>query len=225
MEDVSRLKSIVELYFNKKYKLFKPKYANGDELNKWFEFESRADFLDSYLDYYRQLPDLKSAIIDGCSSKFKILYEGQEYVLKHTHQEEFEDSDGNIRGVKNIVLSSMAYKLISQEKKLKEAKAFVDVYEIVKTIKVPGFGELSNYDAAIRISSFLGFKPTDIYLHAGTRTGAQYLEDKGLLPEDSLLETKLPIDIFPEQIQELEAFQIENFLCSYKHDLKSLTNY
>jgi hypothetical protein len=202
--------------------LYKPKGVDGEEIDKWFEFESRAKFLDSYLDYYRQLPNLKSAINDACSAKFKILYEGQEYVLKHSHQEEFKDSDGNTRGVKNIVLSSMASKLILKENQLSETQTFDEVYEIVKKIKVSGFGELSSYDAAIRISTYLGFKPTDVYLHAGTLIGAKYLEDKGLIPEESLLETKLPINIFPEPIQELEAIQIENFLCSYKNDLKAI---
>tara|TARA_R110000737_G_scaffold254346_1_gene263718 strand:- start:1897 stop:2565 length:669 start_codon:yes stop_codon:yes gene_type:complete len=222
MEYFSKLKSIVDLYFSKKYNLYKPKDANGEEIDKWFEFESRAKFLDSYLGYYQQLPDLKSAIIDACSAKFKILYEGREFILKHTHQEEFKDSDGNTRGVKNIILSSMASKLISKENELIEAQSFEEVYELVKSIKVTGFGELSNYDAAVRISSYLDFKPTDIYLHAGTRIGAKHLEDKGLLPEGSLLETKLPLDIFPQPIQELDAIQIENFLCSFKESLKKI---
>lgn len=222
MEDFSKLKSIVDLYFSKKYTLYKPKDANGEEIDKWFEFESRAKFLDSYLAYYQQLPDLKSAIKDACSAKFKVLYQDQEYLLKHTHQEEFKDNDGKTRGVNNIVLSTMASKLLSRETELATAKSFEEVYELVESIKVTGFGELSNYDTAVRISTYLGFKPTSIYLHAGTRIGAKHLEDKGLLPENSLLEAKLPIDIFPEPIQELDAIQIENFLCSFKGNLKEI---
>ena len=87
-------------------------------------------------------------------------------------------------------MSSIASKLILKENQLSETQTFDEVYEIVKRIKVTGFGELSSYDAAIRISTYLGFKPTDVYLHAGTLIGAKYLEDKGLIPEESLLETK-----------------------------------
>lgn len=222
MEDFSKLKSVVELYFNKKYNLYKTKDANGEVLDKRFEFDSRAQFLKAYLDYYHGLPDLKSAIINGCSAKFKILYEGQEYELKHTHQEEFEDREGNIRGVKNIVLSSMASKLTLKENELKKSQSFDEVYQIVSNIQVPGFGELSNYDAAIRISSYLGFKPDNVYLHAGTRTGAQFLEERGLLPAGSSLENNLPLNDFPKPIQDLEAIQVENFLCSYKYELKKM---
>ncbi|KAA1162765.1 hypothetical protein EU508_05340 [Pseudoalteromonas fuliginea] len=222
MEDFSKLKSIVDLYFSKKYKLYKPKDADGEEINKSFEFESRAKFLDSYLEYYQQLPDLESVIIDACTAKFKVLYEGQEYTLKHTHQEEFIDRDGKSRGVGNTVLFLMRSELIHKGGELREAQSFEDVYEIVKNIKVNGFGELSNYDTAIRISSYLGFKPKDIYLHAGTKVGAEYLENKGLLPKDSRLEAKVPIDVFPQPFQALDAFQIENFLCSFKDNLKEL---
>ncbi|MEZ9044692.1 hypothetical protein BCV35_007740 [Vibrio cyclitrophicus] len=222
MENLSKLESIVELYFSKKYKLYKPQDANGEDLGKWFEFESRAHFLDAYLNYYRNLPNLKSAIVNGCSAKFKILYESQEYELKHNHQEEFKDEKGNLRGVNNSVLSSMAVKLTFKTTQLEAAESFDDVYRIVKSAKVSGFGELSIYDAAIRISAFLGFKPTKVFLHAGTRIGAEYLENKGLLPEDSSLEDTLELSEFPEPIQKLDAMQLENFLCSFKNDLKKI---
>ncbi|MDH5916633.1 MULTISPECIES: hypothetical protein [Vibrio] len=222
MENLNKLESIVDLYFSKKYKLFKPQDANGDTLGKCFEFESRADFLDAYLQYYRNLPNLDAAIANGCSAKFKILYESQEYELKHIHQEEFKDDKGNLRGVNNTILSSMAVKLRSKSSQLKKAKSFDDVYSIVKATKVSGFGELSIYDAAVRISAYLGFKPTKVFLHAGTRIGASYLEDKELLPEDSSLEETLEIFDFPKPIQKLNAIQLENFLCSFKSDLKKI---
>jgi len=119
--------------------LYKPNDANGEEIDQWFEFKSRADFLQSYLDFYRNLPTLKSAIINGCCAKFKVLYEDKEYELKHTHQEEFEDEKGNKKGVNNVILTDMAVKLVLQEKKLKNTKSFEDVYQIVKSAKVPGF--------------------------------------------------------------------------------------
>lgn len=45
MELLSKLESIVDLYFSKKYMLFKPKDANGEYLGVRFEFSSRASFL------------------------------------------------------------------------------------------------------------------------------------------------------------------------------------
>ncbi|WP_318472974.1 hypothetical protein [Photobacterium leiognathi] len=222
MEALSKLESIVELYFSKKYKLFKSKDANGEDIEKWFEFQSRAQFLEAYLDYYRNLPNLKSAIVNGCTAKFKILYDGQEYELKHTHQEEFEDENGNVRGVNNSVLSTMAIKLTFKANQLEAAVSFDDVYKIVKSSKVARFGELSIYDAAVRISAYLGFKPDKVFLHAGTQKGAEYLEDKGLLAEDSSQEKTLQISEVPEPVQKLDALQLENFLCSFKDDLKKI---
>jgi len=222
MEPISKLELIVEEYFEKTYKLYKPNDANGEEIDQWFEFKSRADFLQSYLDFYRNLPTLKSAIINGCCAKFKVLYEDKEYELKHTHQEEFEDEKGNKKGVNNVILTDMAVKLVLQEKKLKNTKSFEDVYQIVKSAKVPGFGELSIYDSAVRISAYLGFTPSSVYLHAGTSKGAKSLEEKGLLSDGSSLKATLPVDEFPEPIQKLETIQIENFLCSFKNDFKKI---
>ena len=222
MEALGKLESIVELYFSQRYSLFKSKDANGEEIEKWFKFESRAHFLDAYLAYYRNLPDLKAAILNGCSAKFKIIYDGQEYELKHTHQEEFKDDKGNIRGVNNSVLSEMALKLVSKAKQFDSAVSFDDVYNIVKSSRVAGFGELSIYDAAVRISAYLGYKPDKVFLHAGARKGAESLEEKGLLPDDSSVEETLLISDFPTPIQKLDALQIENFLCSFKINITKL---
>ena len=222
MEDMSKLESIVELYFSKEYKLFKLQDAYGENLNMWFDFSSRASFLDSYIAYYRSLPDLKSAIINGCSAKFKILHEGKEYELKHTHQEEFIDDKGNQKGINDLVLSSMAAKLTLKEKELSEALSFDEVYEIVKLCKITGFGELSIYDAAVRISAYLGFKPNQVFLHAGTRLGAKGLEVKGLLGEGLSAKDSLPVTDFPQPIQKLDALQLENFLCSFKKEINEM---
>lgn len=222
MELYSKLDSIVDLYFTRQYRLYKPKDANGEEINMWFEFDSRAQFLEAYLNYYASLPNLESAIINGCSAKFKILYAGQEYELKHTHQEEFEDDNGKVRGVNNVVLLDMASKLSSQSANLEAARSFEDVYKIVKSSKTVGFGELSIYDAAIRISSYLGFKPMSVFLHAGTRIGVKHLEFKGILPVDSSLKETLQIEEFPEPLQRLDTMQLENFLCSFKKELEKI---
>ncbi|KHS84426.1 hypothetical protein [Pectobacterium carotovorum] len=222
MEGFEKLASIVDLYFSKQYKLYKPKDANGMEINKWFDFKSRANFLEAYLDYYSKLPSLESAIDNGCSAKFKILYDGEEYELKHTHQEEFEDVNGQIRGISNTVLLDMAARLAQKNKQFKSANSFDDVYGIVKASKISGFGELSIYDAAVRISAYLGFKPALVFLHAGAREGAKNLEVKGVLPRDSSLKETLKVDEFPEPLQKLDTLQLENFLCSFKNELKKI---
>lgn len=219
---LSNLESIVELYFNEKYNLYKLHDANGENLRKWFEFDSRSQFLEVYLDYYRNLPSLKSAIVNGCSAKFKILYESKEYELKHNHQEEFEDDKGNLRGVNNAVLSSMAVRLTFKETQLESTKSFDEVFEIVRSTKISRFGDLSIYDASLRISAYLGFEPDKVFLHAGTRAGAKFLKEKGLLPANTSLEGTLELSEFPEPVKKLNAMQLENFLCSFKDNLSQM---
>ncbi|MCU1791620.1 hypothetical protein [Pectobacterium polaris] len=222
MEIFRKLENIVELYFNQQYCFYKSKDANNLEIKKNFIFDSRAHFLEAYLDYYRNLSNLDSAITDGCNAKFKISFNEKEYELKHTHQEEFEDNDGNTRGVNNIILLEMADKLAKKNNHLKLANSFDDVYKTVKSSKVRGFGELSIYDTAVRISTYLRFKPEQVFLHAGAREGVNYLEMKGILPTGSSRKETLRVGEFPEPLQKLDTVQLENFLCSFKNDINKI---
>ena len=224
MEIIGNLESIIERYFSDVYKLYKPNDANGVSIKQSFMFDSRADFLKSYLDFYRNLGSLKEAIEYGCSAKFKIRYQDEEYELKHTHQEEFVDEKGKKRGVNNSILNNMKSKLLFKEKELQSASSFEEVYNIIKSVKVAYFGELSIYDAAVRISSYLGIVPDKVYLHAGARDGAKHLESKGLLPIDASIGRTISIQNFPDSLQKLDVLQIENLLCAFKIDLKKLIN-
>ena len=83
--------------------------------------------------------------------------------------------------------------------------------------KIKGIGELTHYDFALRIGAYLGHFPQKIYLHSGTKEGAESLLKKKI-SEDSL-ETK----DFPKELQCLKPYHIENFLCIYKKKLKGLS--
>lgn len=216
------MEEIVELYLSKEYSLYKSKDANGEKIEINFIFESRAKFLEKYLDYYHSLNNLKSAIIDGCNAQFKIIHLDNIYSVKHTHQEEFVDNEGRLRGVNNTVLSEMALKLVLKQKQIATATSFDDVYQIVKLSKINGFGELSIYDTAVRISAFLELQPTVVFLHAGTTEGVKILEHKKLLPENSSQAKTLQLNNFPVPLQRLNALQMENFLCSFKKDLANI---
>ena len=222
MNSLIKLEEMVELYFSKEYSLYKSKDAHGEKIEINFIFESRAKFLEKYLDYYHNLNNLKSAIIDGCKAQFEILYLGNIYSLKHTHQEEFVDNEGHVRGVNNNVLSEMALKLVFKQKQIATAQSFDDVYQIIKSSKIHGFGELSIYDTAVRISAFLRLQPTKVFLHAGTTEGVKILEHKNLLPENSSQAKTLQLNNFPEPLQRLNALQMENFLCSFKKDFADI---
>ncbi|MGL4918314.1 MAG: hypothetical protein ACRC5D_19045 [Aeromonas allosaccharophila] len=220
MNSTKHLEYLVNLYLKQGYTLYKPQNEFGEEITQKITFISRADFQLHYLNFYRTLPSLEQVIIYSCRAKFKIIYDGHEYELKHSHQAEFIELGGVKHGVDNGTLQLMIDNIMPKQRELVCANSFDDVYNIIKESKVIKFGELAIYDTAIRISAYLGFSPSMIYLHAGTRIGAINLEEKGLLKKGASSQEKLPVSEFPKPIQKLEPTQIENFLCSFKKALK-----
>jgi hypothetical protein len=60
---------------------------------------------------------------------------------------------------------------------LDSCRSFADLHAVVSRAirSVPGVGELTVYDTALRIGAKLGFARERVYLHAGTRQGAKRL--------------------------------------------------
>jgi hypothetical protein len=73
---------------------------------------------------------------------------------------------------------------------------------------VDGLGELFVYDTALRVGAHLGMLPTQVFLHAGTRAGAEAL---GL---DCTQRFLFRSDM-PEAFRALAAHEIEDVLCIY----------
>jgi hypothetical protein len=89
--------------------------------------------------------------------------------------------------------------------------------ELIKMVKdaigdVDGIGALMVYDTACRIGAFLRLEPERIYLHAGTRNGANAI---GLGHGHDFLE----LDELPIEFHSLRAAEIEDCLCIYKDEL------
>ena len=78
--------------------------------------------------------------------------------------------------------------------------------------KIKGVKRLYAYDVALRIGVNLGMLPRRVYLHSGALEGARKL---GLNSADS---RTIAVDDFPEPLQELEPYQLEDFLCHYKDE-------
>lgn len=76
-------------------------------------------------------------------------------------------------------------------------------------------GELTVYDAALRIGAYRKLEPEKVYLHAGTRKGARYLRLDGGM-------RSLAPDEFDKAFSRLKPYQIEDCLCLYAKALKSL---
>ncbi|MDZ4684040.1 MAG: hypothetical protein SH850_03060 [Planctomycetaceae bacterium] len=78
------------------------------------------------------------------------------------------------------------------------------------TKDIPRFGDLAEYDTALRIGARLGKLPTVVYLHAGTKAGAKRL---GFDTSQEYL-TMQEIEVrHPELLRLKEPHHIENFLC------------
>jgi hypothetical protein len=87
---------------------------------------------------------------------------------------------------------------------------FLLVERLVSGIK--GLKEMFVYDVAFRIGVFVNKWPTRVYLHRGTRDGAVAMGFDGGL-------RWLEVSEFPSEFRELEAYLIENLLCTHKADL------
>ena len=95
-------------------------------------------------------------------------------------------------------------------------RSFDDLHRTVhhRISGIHRIGELAVYDIACRIGAFLGLSPDRIYLHAGTRKGAQALGLRG---------TTVHKNDLPPEFHRLSPAEIEDCLCIYKAWLQRLT--
>ena len=162
------------------------------------------DRMKKYLRYYEQ-QTLNDAIRIAALSVFP---DGK----RHAHQKRRTQP----------ALDESARRLPGVQDKIKKCKSFEDLRKLVdSTIRtVPDIGCLTIYDISLRIGAKLGLYPKVIYLHSGPhsgpRVGAKVL---GL----NYRQKSLPIEDIPEPISSnLEPYEIEDFLCNCKKELKDL---
>ena len=156
--------------------------------------------LQQRLEYFHGLKSFSTVIEDAALAKEP---EWSEY-RKHPHQWRLQEAK----------LKEVAGKLLRQADKLRACRSFEEVFHIVDLARVPRFGDLAVYDTALRIAAKLAQLPLKVYLHAGTREGCKALA----LPfREKTLEPKL----FQRPIQQLQAHEIEDFVCIYKDLLAS----
>jgi len=116
----------------------------------------------------------------------------------------------------NDVLKQASDLLVSKVMEISKCKVFEDLFSLIEKLvsKLDGIGELYVYDTALRISAKLNILPQKIYLHAGTRTGAQAL---GFEKSSNSIE----VSQLPKWLQVLEPHEIEDVLCIFKERLKT----
>lgn len=150
---------------------------------------------DTWIDYTIQQPDIPSAIKVAAKSVNK---EGK----RNNHQ----------RRLKKKAIDDFTEKLIHKVEEIKKAKSFDDLMYIVESCKVKGIGKLACYDTANRIGYKIGVSPNKIYLHAGTKKGAERLLGRKLMI-NSIGKNELPE---PFINSELDCAELEDILCIYK---------
>ena len=164
-----------------------------------FETKFKPEHKDVLLEDCRNAKSLERAIELAALCK-------DSYGKKHPHQYR----------LKHTTLEEVATKLLQKKKAISKAQTFDELYKCIKETPVKGFGDLTKYDVALRIGHYRDLFPTKVYLHAGTRIGAENL--LGKIKKDSL-----EILEFPEAFRKLNlsAELIEDILCIYKDRMKS----
>lgn len=165
--------------------------------------------INDYLAKYRRYNQLVFKKIQS----FSTISDAVEYIAlaidlngkRFGHQQRFKKETLILS--KNILLKNTA--------KFNKAKDFHSLLEIITELILPirGVGELYCYDTALKLGSFLRLFPEYIYLHSGTRTGAQKMnldyKKKYLLMNE-----------IPKELQKLSPYELEDFLCIYKDEFK-----
>jgi hypothetical protein len=109
--------------------------------------------------------------------------------------------------------------LLRKKHSIEDSKSFEDIFETTEKIKKEcfGLGDLWSYDTALRIGFNMHVYPKEIYVQAGVAFGVRKAL-KGKLPKGR----SLSLNIFPNEIQKLKAYEAENFLCIWgkKYEIK-----
>lgn len=90
-------------------------------------------------------------------------------------------------------------------------RTFHDLFLEVRNAigSIPGIGDLTVYDTALRIGAKFGLQPDRVYIHAGTKIGARAIGLDWRAPW--LLAKDLPL-----RLRSLPPWQVEDLLCIYK---------
>lgn len=112
------------------------------------------------------------------------------------------------------VWAEVLHKKASQ---IQQCETFDHLFEMAEneSRKLWGIGELCVYDTALRIGTYLGLEPNEVFLHAGTRDAARALGLDGV-------RRAVPLVDLPNALRQLKPREIEDCLCIYKDQLKTL---
>ncbi|HCQ12746.1 hypothetical protein, partial [Flavobacterium sp.] len=104
--------------------------------------------------------------------------------------------------------------LLLKKTELEECKKFEEIIAITDKVmkEVERLGPLWSYDTALRIGFHFRVYPTGVYIQAGVKKGYKKIFNEN---SKNRFEDK---DKFPQELQVLEPYEIENFLCIWGND-------
>lgn len=96
-----------------------------------------------------------------------------------------------------------------QEEELKQCQSFEEILSITDEIAKQIFrlGPLWSYDTALRIGFQKKVYPKNVYMQAGVKNGYKIIFNQN--PKERFVKKV----VFPKELQVLEPYEIENFLC------------
>ncbi len=169
------------------------KNMNWDVIIRHYQINHRPD-LQRQIDWFRRQPSLEHAIKNAC-------YALNEKGKRYSHQNR----------IKLIPMQSAYKTLFEESDQITQCGSFHALWIIIKRLKkIKGIGELYIYDTALRIGAYLNLYPQKIYLHAGTRKGAN---NYGF---NTANRDWLEMSEMPKELKGLEPREIEDILCIYK---------
>lgn len=155
---------------------------------------------DDDLAWYARQPDFESLL------EVAVLCRTSED-KRHGHQRRLKETD--LRAAHSVL----------SECDFQSCKTFDAIHKAIEDAleDIPGIGPLTVFDIACRIGAFKGVSPKKVYLHAGTRKGAQAL---GLGRGEETIEVKR----LPEEFHRLSPRHAEDCLCIYKDHIKRIAS-
>jgi hypothetical protein len=124
---------------------------------------------------------------------------------RHPHQ----------RRIPRAALEESRRRLLENLSLLRRAATFDELFDLIDALirPIPKIGELAVYDMALRLGARFRLEPEKVYIHAGTRGGAQVI---GFDARRDAIE----MEELPASIRRLTAREAEDFLCIYKSRLR-----
>lgn len=218
------LEKLVRDFLYEPHKFFKYKDLNGNAIYKEFAFDNYEHYLLEYLGFFKRINTLKDVVSYACCGVFEVTRDNQVFLIRHNHQEYFIGNNGSHRGLPLEDGKSVVRVVHTRLSEIKAVDNFEKLYNIIKECSETKlqFGQLSIYDAAVRIGAFLGIKPDFVYIHTGVKAGVTVLEELGYTNEQLSNRYFAPLKEFPVEMHEMTEISAENFSCKSKDKFKML---